>query len=78
MGFGDVKLAALIGAFLGWEQMLVSIAFAVVAGAVIGVLAVATGRGNKLAFAPYLALGAFFALLWGGTVLHAYLNLLGV
>jgi leader peptidase (prepilin peptidase)/N-methyltransferase len=78
MGFGDVKLAALIGAFLGWQMMLVSIAFAVFAGAIIGVLAVALGRGNKLAFAPYLALGAFFALMWGGAVLSAYRGMLGV
>lgn len=78
MGFGDVKLAALIGAFLGWEQLLVSLAFAVFAGAAIGIVGIVLGRGNKLPFAPYLALGALFALLWGDRLIDAYLGLLGV
>ncbi|PYE55365.1 prepilin peptidase [Deinococcus yavapaiensis] len=77
MGFGDVKLAAMIGAFVGWASMLVTLGFAVVAGAVLGVIFAALGRGNKLPFAPYLAVGALLTLFFGEEVLRAYLNYVG-
>lgn len=77
MGFGDVKLAAMIGAFVGWASMLVTLGFAVVAGAVIGVVFAALGRGNKLPFAPYLAVGTLLTLFFGGEVLRAYLSFIG-
>jgi len=78
MGFGDVKLAAVIGAFLGWELFLVSVALAVVIGAVVGVIQVALGRGNKVPFGPYLALGALGALLVGDQLIQAYQGMLGL
>ncbi|ADV66444.1 Prepilin peptidase [Deinococcus maricopensis DSM 21211] len=78
MGFGDVKLAAVIGAFLGWEQFLVALVVAVLAGAVLGVVQLAIWRENRLKFGPYLAIGALVALLFGQQLIHAYMNKLGL
>lgn len=64
MGFGDVKLLAAIGAFLGWKAALISIGVAVVLGAVLG-LAMRGTQGNKIPFGPYLAAGALLALFFG-------------
>ncbi|WP_164473435.1 prepilin peptidase [Deinococcus psychrotolerans] len=78
MGFGDVKLAAVIGAFLGFERLLVALAVAVVAGAVLGLIQRFTGGENKLKFGPYLAIGAVVALLWGAAIIEAYQGYLGL
>ena len=78
MGFGDVKLAAVIGAFLGFERLLVALAVAVVVGAVLGLLQRFTGGENKLKFGPYLAIGAVVALLWGASIIEAYTGYLGL
>jgi leader peptidase (prepilin peptidase)/N-methyltransferase len=76
MGGGDVKLLAMIGAFLGWPAIPLTLFFASLAGSIIGViLMVRTGAGSKYAlpFAPFLCLGALFHLFLGGTVLDFYL-----
>ncbi|WP_424951351.1 prepilin peptidase [Deinococcus sp.] len=78
MGFGDVKLAAMIGAFLGWEKLLVAVVFAVVAGAVLGVLQLLIFRENRLKFGPYLALGALLALLFGTHLVQMYRGVFGL
>ena len=78
MGFGDVKLAAMIGAFLGWERMVVAVIFAVVAGAVLGMLQLLILRENRLKFGPYLALGALMALLFSEQLVQAYRGLFGL
>ncbi|EYB67583.1 peptidase A24A-like protein [Deinococcus phoenicis] len=78
MGFGDVKLAAVIGAFLGWERLLVAVVVAVFAGAVLGLVQVALKRENRVKFGPYLALGAVVALIWGGSIVAAYRGMLGL
>jgi len=68
MGFGDVKFMATIGAWLGWQATLFSLAAASLAGAVIGLSLVAIGRreqGSKLPFGPYLAAGAVAWILGG-------------
>lgn len=78
MGFGDVKLMAAIGAFLGWQATLVSLVVAVFAGAIIGVAMVAMKKGNKLPFGPYLAIGAVVALFWGPQLVNWYRSLMGM
>ncbi|MPY67861.1 prepilin peptidase [Deinococcus sp. SDU3-2] len=78
MGFGDVKLAAVIGAFLGWERLLVAVVVAVFAGALLGLVQLALKRENRIKFGPYLALGAVVALIWGGAVVESYRTLLGL
>lgn len=77
MGFGDVKLAAVLGAFLGWQLLLVGLLLAFVFGAVGGVVGKALGRGRVVPFGPYLVLGAFVALFVGTPLLSWYLGLLG-
>lgn len=78
MGFGDVKLAALLGAVLGWERLLVALFAAVLVGAVIGVLQRAAGGTRVVPFGPFLALGGVLALFFGDALLSAYLGALGV
>ncbi|SEI84775.1 leader peptidase (prepilin peptidase) / N-methyltransferase [Deinococcus reticulitermitis] len=65
MGFGDVKLAGVIGAFLGTERLLLALAVAVVAGALLGLVQKALKGESRIPFGPYLALGAVAALFAG-------------
>lgn len=78
MGFGDVKLAGAIGAFLGVSGVLVSIGAAIFAGAILGVVQMALKAENRLKFGPYLAIGAAVAMLWGEGVVAWYRGLLGL
>ena len=67
-GFGDVKLMAAAGLFLGWRLALVSLLFAVVAGGITGAVLMAAKRikrGEYLAFGPFLAAGIMAALFFG-------------
>jgi leader peptidase (prepilin peptidase)/N-methyltransferase len=75
MGGGDMKLGAMLGAFLGWKLALVAMFVAVAAGGVVGVGVLATGRkGRKdpIPFGPFLALGGAVALFWGPRLLTWY------
>ena len=68
LGMGDVKMLAMVGAFLGWELMIVTLILASVAGSLVGVAVLATGRGGlkyALPFGTFLALGALAASLAG-------------
>lgn len=78
MGFGDVKLAAAIGAFLGWENLLVAIFVAVFAGALIGVVQMMMSGQNRMKFGPPLAIGAVTAMLWGEQIVGWYKGLIGL
>ena len=69
MGGGDLKLGAMLGAFLGWKALLFALFVAIVLGGVLGVVLLATGlRGRKdpIPFGPFLAAGGAMALFWGG------------
>ena len=77
MGGGDMKLGAMLGAFLGWKVVLLSMLVAVVAGGILAVALIATGvRGRKdpIPFGPFLALGGAVGLFWGERVLRWYLG----
>lgn len=78
MGGGDIKLIAMIGAFLGWQAVLLTTLLASVAGGVVGgVLMLAFGKGRKYAvpFGPFLSLAAIVSLLWGGDLIAWYVGL---
>jgi leader peptidase (prepilin peptidase)/N-methyltransferase len=78
MGGGDINLLAMIGAFLGWKQMLLSFFFAVVAGACLSLVLVAArvlSRKDRIPFGPFLALGAIVALVWGNGLMNWYWGL---
>jgi len=77
MGYGDFKLFALFGAWLGWQSLLLIILMASFLGALIGVgLIVFQGRdrAKPLPFGPYLALAGWVALLWGEPITRSYLQ----
>lgn len=78
MGFGDVKLAAPLGAMLGWEAFLVGLLLAVLLGAVVGVAQRVAGGSRFVPFGPFMVVGGFLALLVARPVLGWYLGLLGV
>jgi leader peptidase (prepilin peptidase)/N-methyltransferase len=68
MGGGDMKLGAMLGAFLGWKALLFALFVAIVLGGAIGAVLLATGvRGRKdpIPFGPFLAVGGVMALFWG-------------
>jgi leader peptidase (prepilin peptidase)/N-methyltransferase len=79
LGMGDVKMLAMIGAFIGWKLTLVALILASFSGSLIGVALIATGRGSMkyaLPFGTFLALGAAFAAVLGPELLEWYLGMM--
>jgi leader peptidase (prepilin peptidase)/N-methyltransferase len=79
MGLGDVKMLAAIGAFLGWQGVLMSLFFAALSGAAVGLGLMAWRGGDlksKLPFGTFLALGGLIALFAGERIVEAYARLL--
>ena len=77
MGGGDMKLGAMLGAFLGWRLLLVGVMISVLAGGVVAIALLALrrrGRKDAVPFGPFLALGGALALLWGERILQWYLT----
>jgi leader peptidase (prepilin peptidase)/N-methyltransferase len=75
LGFGDVKMLAMIGAVLGWPLMLLTLLLASATGALVGVGLMVAGRGGrqlKLPFGTFLAVGAVFAGLHGAPLVEWY------
>jgi len=78
MGGGDVKLLAMIGAFLGWKAVILTILLSSLIGSVVGIMVmVAKGRDFKYAipFGPFLAAGALISLFYGDRLILWYLTL---
>ena len=77
MGFGDVKLMAMVGAFIGvWKGLLVTLVLAPLSGAVIGLaLKMKTGK-EIIPFGPFLAAAALAAVFWGDAMIAWYRGLL--
>ena len=76
MGYGDFKLLAALGAWLGWQKLLLIILLSSVVGAVVGIVLIILarlGRNVPLPFGPYLAMAGFIALLWGDGIMKSYL-----
>ena len=81
MGYGDFKLLAAIGAWLGWTLLPLVIMLSSVVGAVVGITLIITarhGRNIPIPFGPYLAGGGLIALFWGQQLTQGYLNLLAM
>jgi leader peptidase (prepilin peptidase)/N-methyltransferase len=77
LGMGDVKMLAMIGAFLGWPLMILTLVLASFAGSFVGVLMIVSKRGGlqaALPFGTFLALGALVAAVAGGPILSWYLS----
>ena len=78
MGYGDFKLLAAIGAWLGWQMLPLVILFSSLVGAVVGIalmLVLKRQRNIPIPFGPYLAGGALIALFWGQIITERYLQL---
>ena len=77
MGYGDFKLLAAIGAWVGWQVLPVAIVVAAGLGAVIGSISLwlsRKGSDTRIPFGPYLALGGIVALLWGHAAVVAWIG----
>jgi leader peptidase (prepilin peptidase)/N-methyltransferase len=78
LGMGDVKMLAMIGAFLGWQLMLLTLVLASFAGSLLGIALIATGRGGMkaaLPFGTFLAVGAIVAAVVGEPIVTWYVSL---
>ena len=79
MGFGDFKLLAAVGAWLGWQMLPFVVLASSLVGAVFGIslmLLAKRGRNVPIPFGPYLAVAGAVALFWGKPLTYAYLKLL--
>jgi len=77
MGGGDVKLTAMIGAFLGWRYILISLFLGFFLGALTGIILIMTKikkREDAIPFGPFIALGSIITLLWGEKIISWYLG----
>jgi len=80
MGYGDFKLLALFGAWLGWQSLPLIILLSSVVGAVIGigmVICLGKDRTIPIPFGPYLAGAGWLSLLWGDEMIQMYFQLIG-
>lgn len=81
MGYGDFKLLAALGAWLGWQLLPVIIILSSLVGAVIGIgLIVFSGHEKQkpIPFGPYLAIAGWIALVWGEQINQAYFRYMGL
>lgn len=79
MGYGDFKLLAALGAWLGWSMLPIILLLSSVVGAIIGICLIVfhkRGRDNPIPFGPYLAAAGMIALLYGKQIAHDALNLI--
>ena len=77
MGGGDVKLAAMIGAFLGWRYIIISLFLGFFLGALAGILLIMAkikSREDAVPFGPFIVLGSFITLFWGEKIISWYLG----
>ncbi len=78
MGYGDFKLLAAIGAWLGWKMLPVVILLSSLVGALVGIGLIVFarhGRNTPIPFGPYIAAAGLIALFWGETINRTYLQL---
>ena len=77
MGYGDFKLLAAIGAWVGWQALPVVILFSSIVGAVTGILLIllkGRERSQPIPFGPFLACAGWITLLWGQDIIRFYLG----
>jgi leader peptidase (prepilin peptidase)/N-methyltransferase len=80
MGYGDFKLLAALGAWLGWKMLLPIVLCSAAVGAMVGILLIVTGQRGRsvpMPFGPFLAAAGWIAMMWGPEWVGAYLSLYG-
>lgn len=80
MGHGDFKLLAAIGAWFGWEILPLTVCIAAFIGALVGIILIFLKKSHSqtpLAFGPYLAIGAWIAMIWSPEIFGWYIHLIG-
>ena len=81
MGYGDFKLLAALGAWLGWQMIPLVILLSSLVGAVIGLTMIALKRhksSQPIPFGPFIAVAGWIALLWGDQIISAYIRSSGL
>lgn len=81
MGYGDFKLLAMLGAWLGWQALPVIILMSSFVGAVVGIGLIVTKRherANPIPFGPYLAVAGWITMLWGDEITNLYFRISGI
>ena len=79
MGYGDFKLLAALGAWMGWQMLPVIILLSSIVGAIVGISLIVFsrhGRNTPIPFGPYLAAAGIIALFWGPQLTRSYLGLI--
>ncbi len=79
MGYGDFKLLAALGAWLGWQMLPLIVLLSSLVGAIVGILWIIVaknGRNVPIPFGPYLATAGLLALFWGDEITRQYLLLM--
>ena len=80
MGYGDFKLLAALGAWLGWQMLPLIIMMSAVVGAVVGIGLIAFKRHERsvpIPFGPYLAASGWISMMWGRDIMNWYLDFVG-
>jgi leader peptidase (prepilin peptidase)/N-methyltransferase len=81
MGYGDFKLLAMLGAWMGWQALPVIIILSSLVGAVIGIGMIAIcgrDRSIPIPFGPYLAIAGWITFFWGNDITSTYLRISGL
>ncbi|WP_438971617.1 prepilin peptidase [Methylophaga sp.] len=81
MGYGDFKLLAALGAFMGWQLLPVIVLLSSLVGAVVGITLIVVRKHQRdipIPFGPYLAAAGWIALVWGEQLNQGYLNIAGL
>ena len=78
MGMGDVKLMAVCGVIIGWQNIVLALMVGSIIGSIVGLILIGTKIKDKkelIPFGPYLSIGIMIAALWGKNIIDMYLNL---
>jgi len=81
MGYGDFKLLAMLGAWLGWKMLPFIVIFSSALGSIVGLLLLLftnNTRNSLIPFGPFLAIAGWIALMWGPDINYWYLNYMGI
>jgi leader peptidase (prepilin peptidase)/N-methyltransferase len=77
MGYGDFKLLAALGAWLGWQHLHIIVLMSAVVGAIVGIGLMVLRKHQRevpIPFGPYLAAAGWITMLWGDTIQNAYID----